>query len=93
MNPRNLRIRTDRTNGDLWLTLERHAQPPQRLKNITNDVLLNLCADLTSDDGATAQLVREVRFSDGMVCRVTVEMINPASAEPDNQNKPRTDRA
>jgi len=76
VNPESLRIRTDKATGDLWLTRERHAQPPERVKNITNDVLLNLCADLVATDAPTTAITREVKFSDGMACRITVEVLD-----------------
>lgn len=75
MNPSTLRIRTDKATGDLWLVLEKPRQPMQRLKNITNDVLLNLCADLVGGDDATAEITREVKFSDGTACRIVVSLV------------------
>jgi len=75
MNPKSLRIRTDKATGDLWLTRERAPGHLERVKNITNDVLLNLCADLVSTDDATASITREVKFSDGTSCRITAEVL------------------
>ena len=74
MNPSRYAIRTDRATGDMWLIDNR--PPMRRLKNITNDVLLNFCADLVGGAPATASVVREVRFSDGTVCKLTAEIVD-----------------
>lgn len=68
---KHLSVRTDRATGDLWLWNERDKR---RVKNITNDVLLALCADLFAEDGTTS-MSREVRFADGAAARITVESL------------------
>jgi hypothetical protein len=43
------------------------------MRDVTNDVMLALCADLISGE-EDAAVSREVRFADGTVARVLVEM-------------------
>ena len=61
LNPNHYNIRVDRATGELFLTHEK-GQRIRRIKNITGDVLLALCADLTAESGVT-QTVREVKFN------------------------------
>ena len=78
MNPKHLHLRTDPKTGDIWITEERRNDPAiRRIKNVTNDVLLALCADVISVDG-TSSVSREVKFSDGIVVRVIVERLDCA---------------
>lgn len=80
MNSKNLSVRMDRNTGELWLTEEKYAQPIRRVKNITSQVLLSLCADLTSE-GNHSSVVRDVKFNDGTGIRVTVELIDNFDTE------------
>lgn len=76
MKPANLNIRMDPSSGDIWLTEERRNDPRiKRIKNVTQDVLMALCADVTAQDG-TKSVSRDIRFSDGMAIRITVEEID-----------------
>lgn len=86
MNPKSLSVRVDRHTGDLWLTEEKYRKPPRKIANITAHVLLALSAELTAEDGSDS-LTREVKFSDDMVIRVTVQMVNQATG-PDDPLRP-----
>jgi len=44
------------------------------IKDVTNDVLFCLCADLSAD-GKTQTVERSIKFSDGFTCRITVEVV------------------
>ena len=76
MNPKHVRIRMDRHTGELWLCEERYRQPIKKVANVTSDVLLAFCADLSSEEG-TAAVEREVLFKeeDGKRwgARITIE--------------------
>jgi uncharacterized protein (DUF849 family) len=77
MNPKHFHVRTKPDDGTIWLTYERYRQAIVPIKDITNDVLLCLCADLSADN-ETKQVERSVRFSDGFACKITVEVIPDA---------------
>jgi hypothetical protein len=49
------------------------------IKDITNDVLLCLCADLSAG-GETKVVERSVKFNDGFVCKITVEIVDSSIA-------------
>lgn len=74
LNPKHFHIRTKREDGTIWLTHEKHLMPVVPIKDVTNDVLLCLCADLSAD-GEAAKIERSVKFSDGFQCKITVEMV------------------
>ena len=74
LNPRHFHVRAKPEDGTLWLTHEKYREPVRPVKDITNEVLLCLCADMSADD-LTQKVERSVRFSDGMQCRITVEMV------------------
>jgi hypothetical protein len=74
LNPKHFRIRAKAEDGSVWLTYEKHLRPIVPMKDVTNDILLCLCADL-SEGGDTKRVERSVRFSDGFACLVTVEVI------------------
>lgn len=78
MNPKTLNVRMDRDSGDFWLTQERYRQPIRKLTNITQPVLLALCADLFDMPGTT-EVTRDVKFADGSVVRLTVQELPPES--------------
>lgn len=71
MRAKHLSVRMDPATGDIWLFDD---QARRRVKNITSDVLLTLCADLFAEDG-TAHVSRDVKFADGTAARVTVEKV------------------
>lgn len=74
LNPKHFHLRTKPEDGSIWLTHEKYRQAIIPIKDVTNDVLLCLCADLSTEDGV--QLVeRSVKFSDGYNCKITVEVI------------------
>ena len=75
LNPRHFGIRARAQDGTIWLTHERHMAAVLPVKDVTDAVLLALCADLSAGD-ETQRIERTVRFSDGMKCRMTVEMIS-----------------
>ena len=74
LNPKHFHVRTKPEDGTIWLTHEKYRQIIIPIKDVTNDILLCLCSDLSSD-GVTAKVERSVRFSDGFECRITVEMV------------------
>lgn len=81
MKPKNIRLRMDRNNGDIWLVEERPNEPIKRLRNATDDVIRSLCADITAEEG-TNKVIREMRFSDGMLIRLTVEAVTDENGPP-----------
>lgn len=74
LNPKHFHLRTKPEDGTIWLTHEKYRHPIIPIKEVTNDVLLNLCADLSSD-GVTQVVERSVKFSDGWRCKITVEVV------------------
>jgi len=83
MNPKHFQIRVCPNTRTLWLT---HAKAGQtrRIKDIGQEVLWALCADLSvtqDEDSATTAIERSVVFADGMECRVTVELVKRTFAE------------
>ena len=74
LNPKHFHIRAKAEDGTVWLTHEKYRQAIIPIKDITNDILLALCADLSAD-GVTQIVEREVRFTDGFTCKVTVEVV------------------
>lgn len=77
LNPKHFNIRTKPEDGTVWLTHEKYRQAIIPIKDVTNDVLLCLCADLSAD-GQTRQVERSIKFNDGFACKITVEVINEA---------------
>jgi hypothetical protein len=73
LNPKHFHIRAKGEDGTIWLTHEKHLLPIKPIKDVTNDVLLCLCADLSAG-GETKRVERSVRFSDGFTCKITVEV-------------------
>ncbi len=74
LNPKHFHIRAKPTDGTFWLTREKHLEPIIPIKDVTNDVLLCLCADLSAGvDGSS--VVRSIKFSDGFTCKITVEVV------------------
>ena len=77
MNGNQLEIRVNRDDGSIW-ACRRHAGGFKRVKNITNDIMLALCADLSADS-VTKSVEREIKFADGFRCKVTVEVLSDDS--------------
>ena len=75
LNPKHFHVRTKPEDGTMWLTHEKYREAIIPIKDVTNDVLLALCADLSAD-GVTKTIERSVKFSDGWSCKITVEVIN-----------------
>lgn len=80
LNPRHFRVRSKREDGSIWLTHEKVGDPVRPVRDITNEVLLCLCADLNAVDG-TKKVERSVVFSDGWKCKVTVEIEGSDNAD------------
>lgn len=76
LNPKHFHIRTKPEDGTIWLTHEKYREPIKPIKDITDEILLCLCADLSAD-GVTQRVERSVKFSDGFACRITVEVLSP----------------
>ena len=76
LNPKHFHIRVKPIDGTIWLTWNKHLYPSQPIKDVTNDVLFALCADLTADNGITSKVERSIKFADGMKCKITVEIEN-----------------
>lgn len=74
LNPKHFHVRTKAEDGTIWLTHEKYRQAIIPIKDVTHDVLLCLCSDLSAD-GVTKLVEREVKFSDGWTCKVTVEVV------------------
>ena len=83
LNPKHFHLRAKAEDGTVWLTHEKYLHPIVPIKDVTNDVLLCLCADLSAG-GETKIVERSVRFNDGFVCKITVEVI-PATEEQENE--------
>lgn len=74
LNPKHFHVRAKAEDGAIWLTHEKHLQPIIPIKDVTNDVLLCLCADLSAG-GETQRVERSVKFSDGFSCNIIVEVV------------------
>lgn len=81
MNPNQFRVRMDRTNGNFWLTRERTGRSMERVKDITADILLSLCADLFEKEGTQA-VSRDVTFDDGTQVEVIIREKVPEQPQP-----------
>ena len=81
LNPKHFHVRSKAEDGSIWLTHEKFMEPIRPIKDVTNEVLLALCADLSANDQIAAKTEREVKFSDGWTCRVTVEMIKEVDTQ------------
>lgn len=73
MKPAHYHIRVKPEDGTIWLTLEKPRERIRPIKDITNDVMFALCADLSAD-GVTREIERSIRFSDGLSCRIHVSI-------------------
>ena len=74
LNPKHFHIRAKAEDGTIWLTHEKFRQAIVPIKDVTNDVLFCLCADLSAD-GKTQTVERSIKFSDGFTCKITVEVV------------------
>lgn len=78
MKPHQIKIRANRDDGTVWLTLEKPGQRIKPLRDVTSEVMLAFCADLNAQLGEGITTIdRTVSFSDGMVCKITVHMDQP----------------
>lgn len=75
MKPNQLEIRVDPVDGHIWAVRVPYNKPMVKIKDVTNDVLWCLCADLSAVNG-TKHIERFVKFSDGMHCKITAEMVD-----------------
>lgn len=74
LNPKHFHVRTKPEDGTIWLTHEKYRQAIIPIKDVTNDVLLALCSDLSAD-GQTQKVERSIKFNDGFECLITVEVV------------------
>ena len=74
LNPKHFHLRAKPDDGSIWLTHEKHLMPIRPVRDMTHEVMLALCADLSAG-GETRRIERSVIFADGMECRLTVEMV------------------
>lgn len=81
MNANQLEIRVNRDDGSIWACRRLNGKP-KRIRDITNDVMFALCADLSAD-GVTQKVEREIRFADGFSCKITVEVVRDEAPETD----------
>ena len=88
MNPKNLSVRMDRETGALWLTEEKYRKFPRKIVELTNAIMLSLCADLVAEEGTTS-VEREIQFADGTRASVTVKLIEDGKPT-DGQEASRT---
>jgi len=72
MKPAHIKLRVD-MDGRIWATHEQPTKPIRRLRDMTDDILLCLCADLSADD-ANREIQRSVQFSDGRRVVVSVRL-------------------
>lgn len=87
MNPKHFSVRMDRQTGEIWLTIEKFAQPVKRVKIITSDVVLALAADIVAIED-TRSACRDIKFSDGTHIRLLVQDLSYGDPEEDfNQLK------
>lgn len=78
LKAKHLYVRSKPEDGTIWITHEPNLRGPIRpVKDITNEILIALCAELNAD-GVTRVVERSVKFNDGFECRITVEMIKDA---------------
>lgn len=76
LNPKHFHVRVKPEDGTIWLTHEKFRQAIIPIKDVTNEVLFTLCADLSADS-VSKTVERSIQFSDGMRCKITVEMEAP----------------
>ena len=75
IDPADLHIRANREDGTIWITQEKFFEAVRPLKDVTNEILIALCADLNAD-GVTTTVERSIKFNDGFECLITVEMVS-----------------
>jgi hypothetical protein len=78
MNPKHYQLRIKPDSGEIFLCLAKPGQPVKRIRDMTEELLWCLCADIFAaiDDNRDVQTIdREVRFNDGMACKVSVSLI------------------
>ena len=75
MNPRHYQLRVKPEDGSIWLVLAKPGQPLRRIRDMTDELLWCLCADISAamdEDGSIKSIERSVKFADGMECQVNV---------------------
>ena len=79
MNPAHYQLRVRPEDGTIMLVLAKPGQPVRRIRDMTEELLLCLCADISAaldHDGTIKSIERSVKFSDGMSCKVNVVLTN-----------------
>ena len=84
MKHKHFQLRVWPEDGKIWLVYAAPRQPIKRIRDMTEETMWCLCADLSAaNDGpeVVKALERSIVFSDGMECRVTTELVTLPSAE------------
>lgn len=74
-NPKHYQLRVKPDDGSIWLVLARPGHTIQRIRDMTNELLWCLCADISAaldQDDNVKRIERSVEFADGMKCQVNV---------------------
>lgn len=85
-------LRVKPEDGSIWLVMKKPNQPFKKLKEMTNEILMVLCADISAaldEDGSVKSVERSVSFSDGMSCKINVIL----TGLPDAQKRSVWDRS
>lgn len=80
MRPHHLQFKTTGAKGRILAVHEQRGKPTKLIRDVHDDVLLCLCADL-SVNFPSKIIEQEVRFSDGMVVKLYAEMTQPPNLE------------
>lgn len=73
MKAKQLEIKCDPVDGRIIAAHRRNGQLT-KIRDITEDVLLCLCADLAYGEG-TEEVEHNIQFDDGMKCRIVATMV------------------
>ena len=79
MNPKHYQLRINPSDGAIHLVIAKPGQGVRRIRDMTEELLWCLCADISAaidEDRACEVIEREVRFSDGMACKVSVALVS-----------------
>ncbi|KMS60009.1 hypothetical protein V474_07975 [Novosphingobium barchaimii LL02] len=87
MKPNQLELRVDPADGRIFAVHIQRGKPVRKIKDLTDEISLCLCADLSADN-VSKVVERSIQFSDGMVCEISVRMTSP----PDQELRTRLDR-
>lgn len=77
MKGRDFMLNVDPKDGSIWLVHCKLGQPRKRIREMTDEILLALCADLSAaldEDNSIKSVERSVRFNDGMECKINVHL-------------------